>query len=527
MAGPPVTSESFTTFTPRQKLLLTVLLFPANLASPLSATAYVPLLLLLSKLFSTSLEAINLTVTIYVVLQAISPSLFAPYADVHGRRPVLLLTYCLYTIASLGLAINDTNSYAGLLVLRGLQSLGASAVLSLTYGVVSDLCRPAERGTMVGPILAMGSLGVCIGPVVGGWIAFGSGGVQWVFWALTIFGGAITLTIALVFPETGRNIVGNGSIAPTGWYRTWWRILTKRISNEHGVSRLPSVGNGTNVEINRTRSRWKVLIPRNPFFGVRIMFYKDTAFILFMASIFYATYYCVQTSIPVIYGSVYGFNELQIGLAYLPGGVGIIIGATCTGRLMDYNYKVTAAQVGHEIDKVRGDNIDKFPIEKARTRLSLPLLAIYTTAVVGYGWATERQPHCAVPLVLQAVLGLLITIFNTTYSALLVDIFPANASAAAATGNLARCTMTGIFIAVLEPAVKIMGRNWYFTLLGLLNGGGGMIAVLIIRSQGRKWRLQRTRKSQAVEELEALGDEEKEISSSTEEQALGIKLTNT
>jgi MFS family permease len=118
MAGPAVNPESFTTFTPRQKLLLTVLLFPANLASPLSATAYVPLLLLLSKLFSTTLEAINLTVTIYVVLQAISPSLFAPYADVHGRRPVFLLTYCLYTLASLGLAINDTNSYAGLLVLR-------------------------------------------------------------------------------------------------------------------------------------------------------------------------------------------------------------------------------------------------------------------------------------------------------------------------------------------------------------------------------------------------------------------------
>jgi hypothetical protein len=242
------------------------------------------------------------------------------------------------------------------------------------------------------------------------------------------------------------------------------------------------------------------------------MFYKDTALVLFMASIFYATYYCVQTSIPVIYESVYSFNALQVGLAYLPGGVGVIIGASCTGRLMDHNYKITAAQVGHEIDKIKGDNIDEFPIEKARTRLSLPLLAIFTSAFVGYGWAIETHTHCAVPLLLQSVLGLLIMIFNTTYSALLVDIFPANSSAAAATGNLARCSLTAMFIAVLQPAVDRMGRSWYFTLLGLLNGSGGTVVVLLLRSQGRRWRTKRTKMLRDVKEREVLGDEEKVIS---------------
>lgn len=527
MADPPVNQEIFTTFTPWQKRFLTVFLFPVNLASPLSATAYVPLIPLLSKLFSTSLEAINLTVTIYVVFQAISPSIFAPYADLHGRRPVLLLTYCLYTVASLGLALNDTKSYAGLLVLRGLQSLGASAGLSLTYGVVSDLCRPAERGTMVGPILAMGSLGVCVGPVVGGWIAFGSGGVVWVFWALAFFGATVTVAIALVFPETGRNIVGNGSIPATGWHRSWWTILIKWVGNRHERFRSPisTSESGTNLGArNETSSRWRAIIPQNPFFGIRIMFYKDTALILFMASIFYATYYCVQTSIPVIFESVYGFNDLQIGLAYLPGGFGVIIGAFCTGRLMDHNYKVIAARLGHKIDKIKGDDINIFPIEKARTRLSLFLLAIHTATLIGYGWATSTHPHCAVPLVLQALLGLLINVFNATYSTLLVDTFPANASAAAATGNLARCTMTGIFIAVLQPAVKRLGRNWYFTLLGVLSGGGGVIVVLLLRWRGRKWRLERIGKPKATEDPDGLVDEEKVTSSALDEDTLGINI---
>ncbi|OBT73583.1 hypothetical protein VF21_07668 [Pseudogymnoascus sp. 05NY08] len=159
--------ERFTVFGDRQKIFLTIILSLANLASPLAATSYVPLLPLLSRLFSTSLEAINLSVTIYVIVQAISPSLFAPYADVHGRRPVFFITYCLFTLASLGLALNGTKSYSGLLVLRALQSLGASAVLSHSYGVVADVAKPSERGKMRGPIGAIGNLGVCIGPIVG------------------------------------------------------------------------------------------------------------------------------------------------------------------------------------------------------------------------------------------------------------------------------------------------------------------------------------------------------------------------
>jgi hypothetical protein len=237
--------------------------------------------------------------------------------------------------------------------------------------------------------------------------------------------------------------VGNGSKAPTGWHRTWWHIPSKGIASVRDESNKSSNGDGSNsANLKRTRRHWEVLVPRNPFFGVRIMFYKNTALVLFMASIFYATYYCVQTSIPVIYESVYSFNVFQVGLAYLPGGVGVMVITSSTGRLMDHNYKITAAQVGHEIDKIKGDNIDEFPIEKARTRLSLPFLAIFTATFIGYGLAIEAHTHCAVPLLLQSVLGLLIMIFNTTYSALLVDIFPANSSAVATTGNPAICELS-------------------------------------------------------------------------------------
>lgn len=163
----------YTIFTQRQKRLLTIILTFTMLASPLTATIYFLLLPLLSTQYRVSIQAINLTITLYIVFQAISPLFFATASDHFGRRSILLTIYALYTAASLGLAFNE-HSYAGLLILRALQSLGASAVLAIAFGVVADVCPPAERGSMLGSTQSAANLAVCVGPVLGGLVVLGS-----------------------------------------------------------------------------------------------------------------------------------------------------------------------------------------------------------------------------------------------------------------------------------------------------------------------------------------------------------------
>lgn len=51
-----------------------------------------------------------------------------------------------------------------------------------------------------------------------------------------------------------------------------------------------------------------------------------------------------------MFKSTYGWNEWQTGLAYLPGGTGIILGSYLTGKLLDHNYKSLACSIG------RGDS---------------------------------------------------------------------------------------------------------------------------------------------------------------------------
>ncbi|KAI9659638.1 MAG: hypothetical protein M1831_003719 [Alyxoria varia] len=520
--SPRPTPIPYTVFTHRQKRLITVVLTLTMLASPLTATIYLPLLPLLASDFDVSLQAMNLTITLYIVFQALSPLFFATASDHFGRRPILLATYVLYTVASLGLALNK-HSYAALLVLRALQSLGASAVLAVAFGVVADVCPPAERGSTLGPTQSVANLAVCLGPVIGGFVAERSQGFVWVFWTLVIFGGVVWSVIVVALPETARNVVGNGSQPATRWGTPLWHILEHRMSPKNSKSSRQDCANSghdtpatqqvnevssdqTNADRSSNNFRAK-LRKSNPLGAIRIIFWRDTSLVLWMAASPYAVWYCVQASIPNIYKDIYGFNELQIGLAYLTGGAAVIVGGYLNGKLMDWNYRVTAKQAGRTIDKVAGDDLIDFPIEKARGRGSYWVLAVYICGLSGYGWSVEKHAHESVPLILQFVLGLLCTSFQQTYNALLVDVFPASPSTAAACSNITRCALSAAAVAVLQPIVGAIDRGWFFVGLAISSGGVGVISCWTIQAYGMQWR--RLRLSDAKRKATTRKDSEK------------------
>ncbi|KAE9369053.1 MFS general substrate transporter, partial [Stipitochalara longipes BDJ] len=496
----------YTTFASREKRSLTLLLGLATITSPLTATIYFPLLPLLRAHFNTSAQAINLTLTIYIIFQALSPAIFGPLSDSVGRRPVYLFTLSIYVIGNLGLALNK-HSYAALLTLRALQSLGASAAFAVSYGVVADVCVPSERGAMLGPVSMALNLGACVGPVIGGWVAFTSGGFEWAFWALVIVGVVLLVGVAGFLPETARSVVGNGEERNgLGWWKKslWslgrhWLIL-KMENNKHSNesethdSQLKSKEGPESKKSNF----WGRLRVRNPFACLLIIFHYDTFLTLWMHGSFYTVDYSMVAAIPDIYKSIYRFNELQIGLSYLPRGAGIITGGYCNGKLMDYNYRTTARKIGWTINKVAGDDLQKFPLEQARSRGSYWLLLISTATLIGYGWAVTKHSHVSVLLILQFVQGFWGTCFYTIYNTLLVDVFPESPSTAAAAASITRCAMAATGVAILHPLLATLGRGWYFTILGVWSGGFGALAVWFIRRNGMKWRTRRQNKETEI-----------------------------
>ncbi|KAK2601292.1 hypothetical protein N8I77_010754 [Diaporthe amygdali] len=514
----PSSPVPYSVFTKWQKPYLTYLLGFLTFASSLTANIYLPLILLLARQYHTSYQSINLTITVYLIFQGVSPSFWSPLSDVFGRRPVFIMTFGLYTAASLGLALS-TGSYAALLLLRAMQIIGGSAVLSLAYGVVADLVTSAERGSMLGPMLASGNLGPCIGPIIGGGVMM-TNHLVWCFWALVIFGGIALMLILWTLPETRRTIVGNGSVPALGVWKLWWTLMADwwserrlGVKDSEKESKLPgsvedsfddtSPSNLTSAkdggkktegyiieDPNKTATGKGKLVP-NSFTSLHLVFYWDTFLALWLAASPYAVWYLVQASIAVIYGQDpggYGFRDIYLGLCYLAGGSRVFAGGFIGGWMMDRNNKHVAQKAGFSTNKTDNHNIHNFPIEEARSRFSLLILAFSACVLVGFAWAVQLKAHPAVPLIVQFYVGAKCTVLNHVYSALLVDIFPEKPSTIAASANIMRCALSAAVIAVLNPLVNAMGRGWFFTMVAFLDGALCIVCVAVLRRWGKYWK---------------------------------------
>ncbi|KAL9476666.1 hypothetical protein ACSS6W_006507 [Trichoderma asperelloides] len=348
--------EPYSVFSPALRTFLTYFLGYAMILSTLTATIYFPLIPILSTQLHVSIQSINLTVTVYAIAQALSPAIFASLADSFGRRPVFLCLVTLYAVPSLGLALNRT-SYPALITLRALQSIGGSAIPSISYGVVADVAPVAERGSMLGPMLSTCNGISAVGPVIGGAVALGTGGVRWVFLALFLIAVTCLVLAGFTLPETARTVVGNGSVPAVGIWRTWWSVLASKKSQREDVCDEQNPA--------KKRQAWRAA---NAFASFRIILYKDAAVVLWMVASSYSVYYTFQVAIPVIFDDIYRYNELQIGLVLLPGLAGMTIGGIIAGKLVDRNYAVTARNHNVEASQKNKGFQPDFPLEVARYR---------------------------------------------------------------------------------------------------------------------------------------------------------------
>lgn len=142
--------EKYSVFTTAEKRCIIAMVSYAAWFSTLSSFIYYPAIHELSQVFSVSVNKINLTVTSYMAVATIAPTLVGDAADVLGRRPVYMIALSLYIAADMAIVL--ANSYSALLGLRVLQALAISGTFSIAYGVITDVASPAERGSLVSAV---------------------------------------------------------------------------------------------------------------------------------------------------------------------------------------------------------------------------------------------------------------------------------------------------------------------------------------------------------------------------------------
>lgn len=250
--------------------------------------------------YNVSLEVAILTCSIMVCGFAVGPLLWSPLSEIIGRRPVYIISLFLYTVFNIPCALSP--NIGGLLVCRFLCGVFSSSGLSLAGGTIADIWSIEERGMAIAYFAAAPYCGPVLGPIVTGWINVGSGRLDLFFWVNLAFSGAIMVLIGLV-PET---------YAPV--------ILKRRAARLRKESGNPNII----TEMEKTKPSFREIARTSLIRPITMIMTEPVLDLMCMYIVLiYSMLYAFFFAYPVIFGDLYGYNDGQIGLMFIP----ILIGA--------------------------------------------------------------------------------------------------------------------------------------------------------------------------------------------------------
>src|SRR6266851_7353409 len=121
-------------------------------------------------------------------------------ADLLGRRRIMMIGLGLFTAASLGAGLANSDGF--LIAMRGLQGLGAAVVLPAALSIVMKMfSEGAERNKALGLWGGIGAAGATIGLITGGLLTRYAGW-QYIFFLNVPIGAAALLLTPRLVPES-------------------------------------------------------------------------------------------------------------------------------------------------------------------------------------------------------------------------------------------------------------------------------------------------------------------------------------
>ncbi|MCA8967575.1 MAG: MFS transporter, partial [Planctomycetes bacterium] len=133
--------------------------------------------------------------SLYLLAQAVTIPVYGKLADLYGRRPALFAGATLFLVGSV-LAGFATSMHM-LIACRGLQGIGAGALMPVAATVVADVYPGAERGRVQGWLSSVWGISAVTGPALGALLVEHFG---WplVFW-LNLPVGLLAMTLMGLF----------------------------------------------------------------------------------------------------------------------------------------------------------------------------------------------------------------------------------------------------------------------------------------------------------------------------------------
>jgi len=116
---------------------------------------------------------------IFTIVLSMTLIALGKFADLWGRKKIFYAGVFLFAIAAFGAGLSPNTEF--LVLFRGMQSLGASAILVASTALLSNVFPEKERVRAISIYAGVTGFGLMIGPFLGG-ILISLLGWRWVFW---------------------------------------------------------------------------------------------------------------------------------------------------------------------------------------------------------------------------------------------------------------------------------------------------------------------------------------------------------
>jgi DHA1 family bicyclomycin/chloramphenicol resistance-like MFS transporter len=197
---------------------LAALLAALSMVGPFTIDTAFPSFHAIADDFGLSKWAVQQTLTVYLLPLSIMSLVQGPVSDAVGRRPVILMGLCVYTLASIGCTFAP--NFTTLLLFRSLQGVSAGVGMIVGRAVIRDLFEGPQAQKLLSLVTMLFAFAPAVAPVIGGWIHVTLG---WhaVFGFMALFGLCLALGAWLMLPETHpkekRPHLHAATLARTAW----------------------------------------------------------------------------------------------------------------------------------------------------------------------------------------------------------------------------------------------------------------------------------------------------------------------
>ncbi len=320
--------------TRNHKIIAMVGALLAMLLSALDQTIVATALPQIVKEFN-GLEHLSWVYASYLIASTVAIPVYGKLSDIYGRRGFFLGGIVIFLAGS---ALSGlSHSMLELILFRGLQGIGAGAIMVNSIALIGDLFTPAERGRWQGLIGAVFGIASIAGPLMGGWLTDNISW-RWIFYINLPLGALALLVIATMLPRI-KPAAMERSIDYWGAFSLAAALVALLLAFVWGGSEYPWIS----PEILGLFAATGVFLllfmlieerVRSPILPLGL--FKNRALSISSAATFLISFamFGAVAFLPLYAQSVVGFSATNSGLALTPLMLGAVFSSTVAGQMI-------------------------------------------------------------------------------------------------------------------------------------------------------------------------------------------------